>query len=384
MTVDYSELERQASFPESNENQAADTLGERESARTQDNHCLDDEDLRCRRAEGQLPHDSESDVIEGYFDAQLFENHQGSEGAPSDSVSGNPPYAHDNQELDGISHPRHFRLDSIPPESYGPDSLPSLAARPVLDADSAVKSGVVLNALALTIMMGFVVWWAVQYYDRLQERAILAQMGEQMSLNAQMIRELQLRDGHSSSEATRANEPESRQIRTHVADLKVSNPHKGVATLAPKRSFGKKRDNRNRTVALHRPRSLPASEKKPQLEPAENLGDRASEIAETKRTVPQSGASAGEGEIEVPTKEQVKAAMAAIAPEIKKCGQGREGRIRLRMAVSGSTGRVIKAGVMDADVAGTPIATCVTKTIRAARFPLFSRRLLVIKYPFDI
>lgn len=91
-----------------------------------------------------------------------------------------------------------------------------------------------------------------------------------------------------------------------------------------------------------------------------------------------------ESEKTVPTKNQVTDAMTAIAPQVKKCGQGQERRIRMKLAVSGATGRVVNAQVMDTELVGTPTAICATGAARLAKFPKFSQQLLVIKYPFDI
>ena len=86
----------------------------------------------------------------------------------------------------------------------------------------------------------------------------------------------------------------------------------------------------------------------------------------------------------LPTKAEVKNAMAVIAPRIKKCGQGQGGRIRIKMAVSGATGRVVNAQVMDDDWMGTPIAICAMGEARLAKFSKFSEQMLIIKYPFNI
>jgi hypothetical protein len=85
-----------------------------------------------------------------------------------------------------------------------------------------------------------------------------------------------------------------------------------------------------------------------------------------------------------PSREQVKSTMDSVAARVKSCGNGTGGRIILKLAVSGPTGRVISAEPHTSDYAGTPVGICASRAVRLARFPKFQKTHLVIKYPFDL
>ncbi|MCP4602322.1 MAG: hypothetical protein GY847_17700 [Proteobacteria bacterium] len=83
-----------------------------------------------------------------------------------------------------------------------------------------------------------------------------------------------------------------------------------------------------------------------------------------------------------PSRIQVKAAMSAVAPGVKRCGGS--GRIVLKIAVAGATGRVLSAQPISPGHDGTPLGICATRAVKLAKFPKFSQSRLVIKYPFDL
>ncbi len=87
---------------------------------------------------------------------------------------------------------------------------------------------------------------------------------------------------------------------------------------------------------------------------------------------------------EVPSRAQVHKAMSAVGPTVKKCGGGIGGKIKMEMAISGETGRVISAQPIGAEHAGTSTGICATRAVSLAKFPKFQKRMLVIKYPFDL
>ncbi len=60
---------------------------------------------------------------------------------------------------------------------------------------------------------------------------------------------------------------------------------------------------------------------------------------------------------------------------------GSGGRLIVRMRIDGSSGRVTSTTVTG-DAAGTPLARCVERLVRQARFPPLSRTL-TISYPFN-
>jgi hypothetical protein len=87
---------------------------------------------------------------------------------------------------------------------------------------------------------------------------------------------------------------------------------------------------------------------------------------------------------EVPSRAQVRKAMSAVGPTVKKCGGGIGGKIKMEMAISGETGRVISAQPIGSEHAGTSTGICATRAVSLAKFPKFQKRILVIKYPFEL
>jgi hypothetical protein len=86
----------------------------------------------------------------------------------------------------------------------------------------------------------------------------------------------------------------------------------------------------------------------------------------------------------VPTREQVRVAMSAVGPTVKKCGDGTGGKIKMEMSISGKTGRVLSAHPISAEYTGTSKGICATRAVSLAKFPKFQQRMLVIKYPFEL
>ena len=73
--------------------------------------------------------------------------------------------------------------------------------------------------------------------------------------------------------------------------------------------------------------------------------------------------------------------MSAVAPAVKRCGQGKGGTITMAVTI-GKTGRVSNAAATGA-YAGTPIGSCAARAVRRARFPA-SQKTLNVKYPFKL
>ncbi|MCP4601507.1 MAG: hypothetical protein GY847_13495 [Proteobacteria bacterium] len=90
------------------------------------------------------------------------------------------------------------------------------------------------------------------------------------------------------------------------------------------------------------------------------------------------------GTSNTPSRAQVKLAMDAVAQSIKKCGNGAGGRIVFKIAVLGTTGRVMNAHPITQKHIGTPVGLCATRAVRLAKFPKFNQNMVVIKYPFDL
>lgn len=84
------------------------------------------------------------------------------------------------------------------------------------------------------------------------------------------------------------------------------------------------------------------------------------------------------------TRETVRTVMDGIAPAVIKCGNGMEqGKIVLRVTVSGATGRVRDAEAAYAPYVNTPVGFCAARAVRLAKFPQFSESEITIKYPFE-
>ena len=73
--------------------------------------------------------------------------------------------------------------------------------------------------------------------------------------------------------------------------------------------------------------------------------------------------------------------MNAVAPAVKRCGQGNGGTITMNVMI-GTTGRVTSAAATGA-FAGTPIGSCAARAVRRAKFPS-SQKSLNVKYPFKL
>ncbi len=81
---------------------------------------------------------------------------------------------------------------------------------------------------------------------------------------------------------------------------------------------------------------------------------------------------------------QIQSGMRRSAVAVSRCGRGASGRVTVDMTISGSTGRVRRASVTG-QFAGTPVGSCVARTVRSTRFPRFSDDSMEIRgYPFVI
>ncbi len=86
-----------------------------------------------------------------------------------------------------------------------------------------------------------------------------------------------------------------------------------------------------------------------------------------------------------PTPQHIKAAMEAVSPAVKRCGQGKSDQIRLRLAVAGATGRVVDARPSREDVhAGTALGLCAARRAKLAKLPKFEAEIFIIEHDFSI
>jgi predicted Zn finger-like uncharacterized protein len=81
------------------------------------------------------------------------------------------------------------------------------------------------------------------------------------------------------------------------------------------------------------------------------------------------------------SRSDVQRGMAAVAPAVKRCGQGKGGTITMNIMI-GKTGRVSSASATGS-FAGTPVGSCAARAVRRAKFPS-SQQTLTVKYPFKL
>ncbi len=82
-------------------------------------------------------------------------------------------------------------------------------------------------------------------------------------------------------------------------------------------------------------------------------------------------------------REAVVSAMDTVTPRVIACGNGRSGKIVMRIVVSGSSGRVTDAAAAYAPYVDTPVGDCVARAVKKAQFPRFKESEMTIKYPFE-
>ena len=91
---------------------------------------------------------------------------------------------------------------------------------------------------------------------------------------------------------------------------------------------------------------------------------------------------------EVPSREQILAAMRAVQSTVAGCFPGRSGLIRFSVTVRGTDGTVTAANVSGGDfateVAGTPDEECAVSLVKAITLPRFTRESLTFEYPYNL
>ena len=87
---------------------------------------------------------------------------------------------------------------------------------------------------------------------------------------------------------------------------------------------------------------------------------------------------------ELPSKSDVRDAMTEIKPMIKSCRIDASGKLVLKMIVSGASGKIISSEVVDEKFRGTSTGRCAVRAAQKARLPIFQKKKLTIKYPFNI
>lgn len=84
-----------------------------------------------------------------------------------------------------------------------------------------------------------------------------------------------------------------------------------------------------------------------------------------------------------PTSSQIRDAMAPVKPQAKACGPKHGGKagekVRIKLSVAGSTGKVTSAQALD-DHAGTPLGKCVADALSKAELPKFGKPTAGVMY----
>ena len=93
-----------------------------------------------------------------------------------------------------------------------------------------------------------------------------------------------------------------------------------------------------------------------------------------------SAASSDPGLPEKPSRDEVMSALRSVQPEVSACGQG-SGGVAMANIVVGNSGRVKSVSVTQ--VPG-PVASCVARAVRGARFPKFSSPTFSVSFPFRL
>jgi hypothetical protein len=85
---------------------------------------------------------------------------------------------------------------------------------------------------------------------------------------------------------------------------------------------------------------------------------------------------------DIPTRENVLAALAPIRPAVAECARGQHGTAQLDITVA-STGFVTQA-IVGGDFSGTPAGSCIARVARTAQFVPFKKPRFRVIYPFSL
>ncbi|MCS6798158.1 MAG: hypothetical protein NZ898_06475 [Myxococcota bacterium] len=114
--------------------------------------------------------------------------------------------------------------------------------------------------------------------------------------------------------------------------------------------------------------------------------DEPAEVQRRERRSPRPRGESTRGAVaslpDVPSRDDVLAAMRAVEPAVAACRGARSGVATVQIVV-GSSGRVRNA-VVTGPLAGTPEGSCVARAVRAARFPQFAADSFTVTFPFRL
>jgi outer membrane biosynthesis protein TonB len=83
-----------------------------------------------------------------------------------------------------------------------------------------------------------------------------------------------------------------------------------------------------------------------------------------------------------PSRDDVRAALDAVIPELQKCAGSLHGTADVTMTVR--SGGVVSYAVVAGTFAGTPEGSCIARTVKLAKFPAFSDPSVRVSYPFEL
>lgn len=282
--------------------------------------------------------------------------------------------------------------------------LPSLIPPPRAGMGTGAKVGIAA-AVIVVLAAAAMVWWMNQRFaEREQEiLALRASDKQDVSRLEAQIRELLAKGGSANQQ--RASELQA-ELDAAKAGSRPIEPEIAAAETDEERRRRHERDSDTRDTASGDVAKAPAEPATPYDEPAAatapagTAGAKSPDeedllasaftkpaAAAADAPAPAQGATefplGGTALPKSPSRDQVKTAMDAIAPQVRKCGGEPGGRVVVSLAVAGATGRVLSAEP-SGDAAGTPLGLCAARAVKLAKFPPFQQDRLQIKYPFDL
>lgn len=84
-----------------------------------------------------------------------------------------------------------------------------------------------------------------------------------------------------------------------------------------------------------------------------------------------------------PTRDEVRAAMAALTPAITACAAGEHGLASTAITFDGATGRA-RSALVNGDFAGTAAGSCMARALRGASLEPFAQETFTVQFPFAL
>lgn len=84
-----------------------------------------------------------------------------------------------------------------------------------------------------------------------------------------------------------------------------------------------------------------------------------------------------------PTRDEVRSAMAALAPAITACAAGEHGLASTAITFDGATGRA-RSALVNGDFAGTAAGSCMARALRGASLEPFAQETFTVQFPFAL